>query len=148
MAYCTQADVENEAGGAQALVDLCDLAKTRSSVLNAAVLSAAIADADAWIDSYVAKRRAVPLATVPLVVRRVSKEETVFILRGNTRFTGERDQEKHEANTRWLEGVARGTITLGVDPQPAKSALVAPAVVLRDDDLTIECTSETLKGIW
>lgn len=148
MAYCIQADVENEAGGAQALVELCDLARTRSGVLETAVLDAAIADADAWINGYVAKKRAVPLAApVPAVIKRISQQEAVYILRGNTRFTGERDREKHDENHATLRDIARGISTLGVDPQPAKSALVSPAVVLVDDDDN-EITATNTEGIW
>ncbi len=148
MAYSTQSDLVTEAGGMQALVELCDLERTRSGQLDTAVMAQAIAEADALIDSYVAKQRAVPLAApVPAVIRRISKQEAVYGLRSNTRFTGERDETKHENNLRWLEGVAKGHITLGVDPQPAKSALVCPAVVLVDDE-DAEITATNTEGFW
>jgi phage gp36-like protein len=147
MAYCSQADVEIAAGGARALVELCDLDGARSGTVNATVLAAAIADADALIDSYVAKQRAVPLNPVPAVVRRVSAEETVHALRCRRQIVGEYEDQRHENNVRWLEGVAKGMITLGVDPQPAKSALVAPAVVTVDDSER-EITAFNTRGIW
>lgn len=147
VAYCTQQDVEFAAGGRANLNDLCDLARSTTDPLPAEALQAiaqAIADADALINSYLGKVRAVPLSQVPPVVRRVAAEEAVFVLRSRRQF-GAEDLAKHEANVRWLEQVARGLVTLGVDPQPAASALVMPTVVERTDR---ESTAARLRGLW
>lgn len=146
MAYSTQTDIEAAAGGAQALIELCDLDGTGAG-LNAAVLATAQADADAFIDSYVAKQRSVPLSPVPPVIKRMSAEETVYLLRMRRVMLSDFEQQRHEANIDWLKGVARGMYTLGVDPQPAKSALVSPAVVTVED-ADAEITACNMRGFW
>jgi len=156
VAYSTETDVAIAAGGHEPLVELCDLANEADKSDGAPlptpwpasallVLAEAIADADALINSYVAKQRAVPLVPVPPVIRRMSAEEAVFLLRSRKQIVSEYEQAKHEANVRWLEGLSRGTTTLGVDPQPAKSALVAPVVVERTN---AEVTARSLRGLW
>jgi phage gp36-like protein len=149
MAYTTQAACENAAGGALVLIDLCDLDGNAPGVVNAAVLAQAIADTDGWIDSFVAKQRAVPLNPVPVAIARLSAQETVYRLRSNKPRApiGDVEQRRHEENLDWLKRVARGEYTLGVDPQPVKSALVSPAVVTVDDDTT-ESTATNLRGLW
>lgn len=148
MAYSSQADVEIAAGGARALAELTDLDGTRSGEVNDDVLAAAIADADAMIDTYVGRNRAVPLvAPIPQIVKRLSADEVVYLLRMRRQMVGDFEQARHENNLRWLEGVARGFLTLGVDPQPKKSSLVAPAVIeVGEGDR--EITAESLKGVW
>jgi len=145
MAYCIEAQVQVEAGGARALDQLTD--QGGSGNRDTAVLDQAIADADALINSYVAKQRAVPLSPVPDVIRKSSQEIAVYLLRAQKRMVTELEQATHDSRMRWLEQVAKGYVTLGVDPQPAKSALVSPAVVLCDDAET-ELTAENTKGAW
>jgi phage gp36-like protein len=148
VAYASQEDVERVAGGAQALADLTDLDGTGSGEVDPDVLAAALADADAEINSYVGRNRKVPLAEpYPPRVKRVAAEEAVHLLRLRRRMVGDADQQQHEDNLRWLEGVAKGFLTLGVEPQGEKSSLVSPAVVLVGED-DREITAENLKGIW
>ena len=148
MAYSTLDDVMIAAGGARALAELTDIDGTRSGEVDADVLASAIADADALIDTYIGRNRAVPLSEpVPQIIRRLSADETVYLLRMRRQMVGDFEQTRHENNLRWLEGAARGFLTLGVDPQPAKSSLVAPAVQdVGEDDA--EITAENLKGVW
>ncbi len=149
MAYTTQAACEIAAGGLANLVDLCDQDGTGSGALNEAVLTEAITATDGWIDSYVAKQRAVPLSPVPDAVARLAAQEAVYRLKANKPRPpiGPVEQQRHDENLKWLEGIASGRVTLGVDPQPAKSALVSPAVVLVDD-ADAEITACNTKGFW
>jgi phage gp36-like protein len=142
MAYCIQADIE-KAIGAEELVQLTDHAG--AGVVDAAVLAAAIASADAWINGYIAKQRAVPLDPVPELIKRYSVQETVYLLKGEN--TTEREELQHTNRENYLRDIAMGKVTLGVDPQPAKSALVAPAVVTVGEG-DREITAESLKGLW
>ena len=148
MAYCTQADVETAAGGLLNLVDITNLpaapGQPISNQVNVDVLTGAIVDADALIDSFVAMKRAVPLLPVPKLIRRISAEETVYLLRSRRSFS-DIDQVKHDANVKWLVGFSRGENTLGVEPVPAKSSQVSPAVVLIGD-LSFE--GDRFKGLW
>lgn len=149
MAYTDQTAVASAAGGLSVLVDLTDQDGTGAGQVNAAVLAKAIADVGGMIDSYVAKQRAVPLNPVPAVVALKAAQEVVFLLRSQKPRApiGELELSRHEENIKWLEGVARGSITLGVDPQPAKSALVSPAVVTVDDAIA-EITAKNTVGFW
>lgn len=145
MAYSTQDDVQRAAGGEKILVQLSDLEDT--GAVDTATVAAAIAKADAWIDSYVAKKRAVPLSPVPTMVNTISAEEAVYRLRSQRQFMTERDQRAHDQNEKWLDGVARGLVTLGVDPQPAESALNDPDVVV-PLDADVEITRCNTRGMW
>jgi phage gp36-like protein len=149
MAYCTQQEVESvAAAGGESLTQLCDLAGSgQMDTAALAVLSAAIAAADAWIDGYVAKKRAVPLNPVPVLIKRCSQAETLYQLKCDRGLNVQRDDELHMARESYLRDIASGRHTLGVDPQPAKSALVSPAVVTPDDAST-EITAKNLEGLW
>lgn len=148
MAYSTQADLENAAGGAERLAELTDLDGSGTGEVNVVALDAAIADADAWIDTFVGRNRAVPLqAPVPRMIARVSAEETLFLLRQRKQMVGDFERERHADNLSWLEGVAKGALTLGVEPTPPKSSLVRPAVVEVSDEAR-EDTRAALKGLW
>jgi len=144
VAYCTSTDLETAMGPTE-LTRVSDVQKIGNR--DAAVITDAIADADAWIDSFVAKQRAVPLATVPRVIKRISVQESIFILKGRRQGATDRERDQHDENERWLEMLAAGKVTLGVDPQPAASALVAPDVVLVEED-DRESTAESLEGFW
>lgn len=150
MAYSVQADLERVASaGGDSLVQLCDLEgcgqMDASAVL---VMSSAIAAADAWINGYVAKQRSVPLSPVPPLIARYSAAESVYLLKVDRGSNVDRDNAAHMERENFLRDIASGRATLGVDPQPTKSALVSPGVLLRDDDESAEITSESTKGIW
>lgn len=149
MAYSDQTTCENAAGGAQVLIELCDQDGTATGEVNTAVLAQAIAETDGWIDSFVAKQRAVPLSPVPAVIARIAAQETVYRLRTNKPRAPltERDEQRHQENLTHLRDIAKGVVTLGVDPQPAKSELVSPAVVLVDD-ADAEITACNTRGFW
>lgn len=120
MAYCTQTDVQNAAGGAERLRALVDW--DGDTAVDAEPIAQAIADADAWINSYVARKRAVPLSPAPDIVRLTSAREAVYLLKqARGMAVTEDDKTNHEERERWLEGVAAGKISLGVDPSPAPS---------------------------
>lgn len=132
MAYCAQTDVEFAAGGYDRLVELTDL--DAAGDVNTDVLAAAIADADAWINGYLQRRHAVPLASVPALVKAASAQETVYRLKVARRSATTEDKEQHEERLAWLRDVAKGLASVGVDPQPTKSTSVVPEVIERSSD--------------
>lgn len=148
MAYSSQSDLEIAAGGVERLAELTDLDGTGTGEVNALVLDAAIADADAMIDTYVGRNRAVPLpAPVPRTIVRMSADEAIYLLRMRRSMVGDFERERHENNIRWLEGYAKGFLTLGVEPNPEKASLVRPGVIEVADDARID-TAAKLKGLW
>jgi phage gp36-like protein len=144
MAYCTQSDLEG-ASSEQELIDLTD--RTSSGQVDSARVAQAIADADAWINIFVAKQRAVPLSPVPGIIQRYSVQQALYLLRQDRNAVTDRDEQAMVLRREDLSAIAGGKVTLGVDPQPAKSALVRPAVVAVGDG-DRELTACSTKGIW
>ena len=70
MPYATQADLETRFGSAE-LAQLTD--RISGSVIDAAVVGRALADAEAEIDGYLAARYQLPLASAPAVLGRITQ---------------------------------------------------------------------------
>jgi phage gp36-like protein len=149
--YCSQSDLERAAGGAAKLVQLADL--DADGTADATVLAEAINDASRWIDGYLARRYEVPLDEPSDVIRRVTADVAVYILKDNRDCLDDRAQVKYDQHRDWLEGVSEGRINPGVDPPPAKSSAVTATTGDRstltdsDGDATT-VTRESLKGFW
>lgn len=126
MAYSSQADLEQAVGGPVHLVQLADWDQDR--VADVAVIAGAIADADAEINSYVNKQYAVPLAVVPVAVKNLSARRAKFRLRSARGMVDQFTKDEYDADTKWLEGVRDGLISLGVEPIPAPAAMRVDAV--------------------
>lgn len=153
MAYSTQADVQNSCGGLERLKQLFDW--DRDGTADPAVITDFIARADALMNSYFVKRYTVPLvAPVPDIVRTYSAD--LARLMAARRRAGLSEHEREEWDTiastdekqpGWLMLVAAGTVTLGVDPAPAPSAMVVDQVetALPEDRDISRCK---LSGYW
>ena len=75
----------------------------------------AIAQADAEIDSYCAVRYSVPVTPVPAMLRKLSVDIAVYSLYSRTvQSAPEVRAERYRAAVRQLEGISKGTLTLGV----------------------------------
>lgn len=120
MAYSTQTDVQHAAGGAERLLQLSDW--DRDGLSDAAAIAQKIAEADAWINSYVGQKRSVPVASPPDILRLCSAREAVFLMKVDRGMATDDDRVGHSERERWLEGVAAGKISLGVEPAPAPSS--------------------------
>lgn len=142
MAYSTQADVEIAAGGAQRLVHLSDFAGTQN--VNVGVVARAIADADAWINSWISKRYQVPVSPVPPDLIRLSSSEAVFLMKQWRSMAADTDVQLHEERERELKDIADGKKTLGVLPQPLRSDLVLDRASGPADDKPV--SRDALKG--
>lgn len=143
MAYSTIADVQQAAGGAKRLLQLSDF--DGKNAVDNAIVERAIARADALINVYVHKRYGVDLeAPVPQVVVDLSAEEAVFALKKDRGMLTAEDIELHKERLERLEAIARGQITLGVSPQPAKSELVVDKAIAPTSDIPIR--REAFKG--
>jgi phage gp36-like protein len=146
MAYSTLAQVQTAVGGPDRLRELSDLSNV--NLLDATVVAAAIAEADAEIDSYIGHRFAVPLSVAPPIVALKSAAWAARILRRN-RYNGQplQDDLDREATDReWLRGVADGTISLGIEPSPAGASMVIDRAGLRDP--TLDVSRQRTKGFW
>ena len=118
MAYCTQTDILTQLSE----LDLAQLTSENDSIIDSMVVDAAIADADAEIDGYVAARYSVPLSPVPPIIKKYSKTIAMYNLhsRRASRLGGIADAVKadYENAIDFLKNVAKGLVKLGVDPPP------------------------------
>ena len=96
--------------------------------LVAPLIDEAIADADGEIDGYLAKRYAVPLAPVPKVINKFSKDIAVYNLFsriGIDEGTGEKTYlNRYNAAVKFITLVAEGKVSIGadIDGDPASAA--------------------------
>lgn len=144
MAYSVLADIQNAVGGASRLVALADWDQDQTA--DVAVVDAAIAEADALINTYASKRFAVPFDPVPTVIVALSARLAVRIIRRNRDMTRPIDLEEEKTDRAWLEALAAGDVLPGVEPLPAKSSIVVDQVGERDSTRTT--TRERTKGFW
>ncbi len=146
MAYSTHAQVQIAVGGPDRLRQLSDLDNTDTE--NPGVVDQAIATADSMIDSYVGKRFAVPLLPVPVVIANLSAYWAARVLRRN-RYNGQPlqdDNDQELADREWLEGVSRGTISLGIEPTPQKASIVTDRAAPRDSTKAV--SRDSTRGFW
>ena len=121
VAYATQANLEDACGGSVRLVQLTDWDGDR--VPDAARITAAIESASAWMNSYLAKQRYVPMAApYPPVVVDVCARVTRYRIAASRGMATEQDRVDFDDDQKWLLGVADGSIKLDVDPQPTKAS--------------------------
>jgi len=110
MPYCTQDDILEQIDEA-VLIQLTD---PLGAAIDDDVVSRAIEDADATIDSYCQDRYSVPLDPVPAKARQISVDIAIYNLysrRGDT--APEVRKDRHKEAIRWLEKVNKGDIKLG-----------------------------------
>lgn len=121
MPYATQADLVERFGETE-IIQLSD--RDRTGAIDSAVVTAKLADADAEIDAYLATRYTLPLASVPTVLKRVACDVARYHL-FDDRVTDD-VRRRYEDALRFLQAVAKGTVSIGVDPigqAPANSDL-------------------------
>lgn len=134
MPYCVQADVQNAAGGEKRLKQLADW--DNNAAIDAAVITDAIAAADALIDSFASKRFTVPFNPVPEIIKRTSAELAMLHIARNRGGLSDAMQKRWDelAGTErgregWLYQLATGVVTPGGDPLPTKhGAMVVDSV--------------------
>ena len=85
----------------------------------APLIDAAIGDADAEIDGYLAKRYAVPLAPAPKVINKFSKDIAVYNLFSRIGIDESTDQKtylnRYNQAIKFLTLVAEGKVSLGAE---------------------------------
>ena len=94
--------------------------------LVAPIIEGAIADADAEIDGYLAKRYAVPLSPAPKVINKFSKDIAVYNLFSRIGIDESTDQKtylnRYNAAIKFFELVADGTVSIGTEADDPASA--------------------------
>lgn len=116
MPYATQQDLVDRFGS-QELAQLTDPAA--GATINATTVARALADADAEIDTRLAARYALPLATVPTVLVRIAADLARYFL-FDVRAT-EQVRNRYTDATKLLAKIATGEVLL-----PDAAALLQP----------------------
>ncbi len=107
-------------------------------------VSEAIETADAEIDGYCAVKYTVPLSPVPTVVSKLSVELAIYYLYSR-RTIPEKIEKRYDKAVARLKDIARGLLTLGVDPEPVASATADSAATNRTAGDRV-FTHDSLKG--
>ena len=101
--------------------------------IDAEVVASALADADELIDSYIAARAALPLATVPERLVRVAGDIARYFLHADA--PTEQVRTAYKDSLTWLRDVAAGKATLGDDGVTAAGPASATIEFVGDDRL-------------
>jgi phage gp36-like protein len=127
MAYCTFEDMETRIG-ADDLAALADY--DGDAAADPEVVADAIRNAEALIDSYVGVRFAVPVdppGGCPDVLRTRAVNLAVYFLKLGRDSVTEDARAQYEDDVRWLNQVAAGAVSLGLEPSPGESPGAATA---------------------
>jgi len=111
MTYATQQNMIDRFGQ-QELIELTDRGNT--GAIDATVLGQALADTDAEINAYLVSRYTLPLANIPPVLTRFAADIARYMLY-DTRAT-EQVKDRYDAAVKFLQAVAKGAVSLGMDP--------------------------------
>lgn len=145
MPYATQADVQMMIGGVDRLNQLFDFDGDNNPVKIAANVAAMQARADGWINEYLCKRFATPIANPTPELVGLAADECIYRARAARGMLAldQLDDERHKERQRYLEDLATGKMALS-EPNPPKSSEVKTAMVPLGGDIT----RDGLKGMW
>ncbi|PIW30927.1 MAG: DUF1320 domain-containing protein [Rhodospirillales bacterium CG15_BIG_FIL_POST_REV_8_21_14_020_66_15] len=136
MPYATKQDLIDRFGEDE-LIQLTD--RGGAGVIADAVLNMAMADADATIDSYLAKRYDLPLAEVPPALVPKAAALVRYLLHDES--PTETVVKNHELALAWLRDVAAGRVELDVG-----GSTPAEADIVLQDGAGPVFTDKTMKG--
>jgi phage gp36-like protein len=123
MPYATQQQATDRYG-ADALLVIAD--RDGDGVIDADVLDQALADASAEIDTYLAARYQLPLATVPEVLVRLCVDITVYRLAADADMATDERRKRYEDAVALLVRISKGDVSLGLPvPPPSSNGVVS-----------------------
>ncbi len=111
MDYCTLQDLTRRYTE-EVIVQLTDRSSPPTGVIDEAVVAEAIADASGFIDSFLAGRYALPLATVPATLRGKACDLALYLLHVDDPPARVKDARDHAES--WLRAVQAGRAHIGV----------------------------------
>ena len=132
MSYCNTQALINRFGETE-LIRLTESTDTNGDYTNAidqTQIDSAIADASATIDSYLAGRYPLPLVQIPPVLDRFACDIARYFL--HDRSPLEEVTNRYKEAIRFLEKVASGGISLGIDAQGKRPETNDGAVIESD----------------
>lgn len=145
MAYLTEQELEQYAGGGARLTELADW--DGDSQRDAGVVTAAIDNASGFVDGYLRARSKTPVAAPSMTLKRLVGEEAIYWLRysrpGTGTMVGDFDKDARAERIKLLEAHADGRLRLD-EPMPERSSAIKSAIV----DLGGEITKKNTEGMW
>lgn len=112
MSYASKQDMIDRFGMDE-LIQLTDRATPPAGVIDDVVLNAALADADDEINGYLQAKYTLPLASVPLLIRKLARTIARYNLYDD--LPPEHIENRYKAAIKTLEGIAKGIMHLGLD---------------------------------
>lgn len=88
-------------------------------VVDTTAVSDALDDASDEIDTYLAKRHSLPLATTPGVLTRMCGDIAIYRLADTADVLTDERRTRFEDALVWLKMAAKGTVSLGLEDEPA-----------------------------
>lgn len=143
MAYCAKADIQKEISDAQ-LINLTDDAGTGS--MDDAKITAAIAKADALIDSYCGQVETVPFTTVPPIIKQHSITIAIYFLFTRRNQVPENRQKNYDDAISHLKDIAVGKASLPVTGEVTGDDQIATSRDEEDRLYTMKKSSDDSSG--
>jgi len=112
MSYASKQDMIDRFGSDE-LIQLTDRATPPAGVIDDVVLNAAMADADDEINGYLQSKYTLPLATVPLLIKKLARAISRYNLYDD--LPPEHVENQYKSAIKTLEGIARGLMHIGPD---------------------------------
>lgn len=143
MPYLTTDDYEARFGTEEA-IRLTD--RTGAGTVNAEDLAAAITDAEATVDAAIAVRYALPLATVPEILVRITADlarERLHDENATPQVTKRADQARKD-----LELIAKGLMVLPVDGVPVEATQAVDVAAYETGTQLFGEDAETTATSW
>jgi phage gp36-like protein len=122
VSYATQDELVDRYGN-ERLVQLTDRAEPPAGAIDAAVMTRALDDTDALIDGYLAARYALPLPTVPSLLRDLAA--TIGLYKLHVDVVPEKVREDYRDAIKTLQAIAAGQVRLdigGTEPPAAQAS--------------------------
>ena len=110
--YATQQDIIDRYGQAELLL-VAD--RDGDGAADPDVVNKALADATGKIDSYLAARYPLPLATVPQVLVEACVELALYKMAADGGTESDQRRRRYEDTLAWLKELARGIASLGLE---------------------------------
>ena len=129
--YIVQTDLLGQISNAQ-LIQLTD--DTQAGAVDGTKAAQAIAEAEAEVNGYIATKHSVPLASpVPDLVKQLSVDIAIYRLYHRRQRVPDDVRKSYEDAVAKLKDIAKGILTLGVDPPPAESSKATAGEVFGPD---------------
>lgn len=126
--YTDQTEM-TERYGNEELVELTNLGDVSTGKVVAAVLSRAINDAEAFVNSYLRGRVDLPLTDVPQPIPKITSDIARYYLHGD--IVTEIVQRNYEEALSWLKDVSSGRVNVALDSAETELAAVAGEATAR-----------------